>query len=221
MWIMLCSLDSVNFLKDSKTSLPRQYMIHIGEILKGIWLLVWVHSMGILNDRRHQWAWLCSCCVWCRSELWVVNWKVQVLLEDIGSISCDQFSNTWRWLQQGQPLHALWPVYIVSLSFALETSKPKAPWSILIQASLYCNKESTGFRNCRSHWNPDWNLVWYPVKCSAIQCMSLRVPYCHRLRDACLQGIQDGAKNCFLFIKAFNLLLGEKRRNPFFGNILK
>ena len=47
--------------------------------------------MGILHDRRHQWAWLCSWCVWCRSELWAVNWKVQVLLT-IGNISCDQLS---------------------------------------------------------------------------------------------------------------------------------
>ena len=41
----------------------------------------------------------------------------------------------------------------------LKLRNPKALWSILIQASLYCNKESTGFRNCRSHWVPDWNLV--------------------------------------------------------------
>ena len=74
----------------------------------------------------------------------------------------------------------------------LKLRHPKALWSILIQASLYCNKESTGFRNCRSHWVPDWNLVWYPAICSAIKCMSVRVRYCHRLRDACLQGIQEG-----------------------------
>ena len=30
--------------------------------------------------------------------------------------------------------------------------------------------------------------------CYAIQCMSLRVRYCHRLRDACLQGIQEREK---------------------------
>ena len=41
----------------------------------------------------------------------------------------------------------------------LKLRNPKALWSILIQASLYCNKEPTGFRNCRSHWVPDWNLV--------------------------------------------------------------
>ena len=76
----------------------------------------------------------------------------------------------------------------------LKLRHPKALWSILIQASLYCNKESTGFRNCRSHWVPDWNLVWYPAICSAIKCMSLRVRYCHRLWDACLQGIQEREK---------------------------
>ena len=31
MWVMLCSLDSVNFLTDWKTSLSHQYTIHIGE----------------------------------------------------------------------------------------------------------------------------------------------------------------------------------------------
>ena len=41
----------------------------------------------------------------------------------------------------------------------LNLRNPKALWSILIQASLYCNKEATGFRNCRSHWVPDWKLV--------------------------------------------------------------
>ena len=41
----------------------------------------------------------------------------------------------------------------------LKLRNPKALWSILIQASLFCNKESTGYRNCRSHWVPDWNLV--------------------------------------------------------------
>ena len=76
----------------------------------------------------------------------------------------------------------------------LKLRHPKALWSILIQASLYCNKESTGFRNCRSHWVPDWNLIWYPATCSAIKCMSLRVRYCHRLRDTCLQGIQEREK---------------------------
>ena len=84
----------------------------------------------------------------------------------------------------------------------LKLRHPKALWSILIQASLYCNKESTGFRNCRSHWVPDWNQVWYPAICSAIKCMSLRVRYCHRLRDACLQGIQEREKQVMsLFLK--------------------
>ena len=41
----------------------------------------------------------------------------------------------------------------------LNLRNPKALWSILIQASLYCNKEATGFRNGRSHWVPDWKLV--------------------------------------------------------------
>ena len=95
----------------------------------------------------------------------------------------------------------------------LKLRHPKALWSILIQASLYCNKESTGFRNCRSHWVPDWNLVWYPAICSAIKCMSLRARYCHRLRDACLQGIQErekklrvlisGSNHCKLWIKTW------------------
>ena len=36
---------------------------------KGIWLLlVWVHSIGVLHDRRRKWAWFCSWCVRCRSN---------------------------------------------------------------------------------------------------------------------------------------------------------
>ena len=57
------------------------------------------------------------------TELWAVNWRLQVLLETFLATS---FPNTWRWLQRGQALHVLWPIYIVSLSFALETSTPQS-----------------------------------------------------------------------------------------------
>ena len=98
----------------------------------------------------------------------------------------------------------------------LKLRHPKALWSILIQASLYCNKESTGFRNCRSHWVPDWNLVWYPAICSAIKCMSLRVRYCHRLRDTCLQGIQEGEKISHLIHVFFPAIPFMFRQFPWF-----
>ena len=34
-----------------------------------------------------------------------------------------------------------------------------ALWSVLIQASLDCNFESTQERRSRSHWKPNWQLV--------------------------------------------------------------
>ena len=41
----------------------------------------------------------------------------------------------------------------------LKPRKPQALWSILIQASLNCTRETTGKRNCRSYWKPDWGKL--------------------------------------------------------------
>ena len=34
-----------------------------------------------------------------------------------------------------------------------------AIWSIMIQAVSFCNKESVGPKESRSHWKPKWDLV--------------------------------------------------------------
>ena len=52
-----------------------------------------------------------------------------------------------------------------------------ALWSVLIQASLDCNFESTQKRRSRSHWKPNWQLVW----------KELLTAYACR----CLQGTRD------------------------------
>ena len=46
-----------------------------------------------------------------------------------------------------------------SFSVKLRPRNPKALWSILVQGLIFCNKESTGFRNARSHWVPNWKFV--------------------------------------------------------------
>ena len=55
-----------------------------------------------------------------------------------------------------------------------------ALWSVLIQASLDCNFESTQKRRSRSHWKPNWQLVWKEIL-AAYACR-------------CLQGTRDGGK---------------------------
>ena len=50
-----------------------------------------------------------------------------------------------------------------------------ALWSVLIQASLDCNFESTQKRRSRSHWKPNWQFVWkemlaaYACRCCKAQ----------------------------------------------------
>ena len=55
-----------------------------------------------------------------------------------------------------------------------------ALWSVLIQASLDCNFESTQKRRSRSHWKPNWQLVWKEIL-AAYACR-------------CLQGTRDCGK---------------------------
>ena len=61
-----------------------------------------------------------------------------------------------------------------------------ALWSVLIQASLDCNFETTRERRSRSHWKPNWQLVWKEIL-AAYACR-------------CLQGTEGGGKKnegCF------------------------
>ena len=55
-----------------------------------------------------------------------------------------------------------------------------ALWSVLIQASLDCNFETTRERRSRSHWKPNWQLVWKEIL-AAYACR-------------CLQGTEGGGK---------------------------
>jgi hypothetical protein len=34
-----------------------------------------------------------------------------------------------------------------------------ALWSIMVQAALFCNKESVGHKKFHPHWKPNWGLV--------------------------------------------------------------
>ena len=48
---------------------------------------------------------------------------------------------------------------LTAFGLRLKPRNPVAIWSALIQAVLFCNKESVGFAKCRSHWKPDWDLI--------------------------------------------------------------
>ena len=71
-----------------------------------------------------------------------------------------------------------------------------ALWSVLIQASLDCNFESTQKRRSRSHWKPNWQLVWKEIF-AAYACR-------------CLQGTRDCGKkkasSCFFRKKPVSIL---------------
>ena len=125
-----------------------------------------ISSQGFLDGVPFFWT-----------ELWPSHYKISFCLDPF-SVTC--FPSNHR-KQSCKTWFCIRPHQTKCLSFyILDPVNKVALWSVLIQASLDCNFESTQKRRSRSHWKPNWQLVWKEIL-AAYACR-------------CLQGTRDGGK---------------------------